>query len=242
MRTMQCRKLAFHALRGSHIVHPADGNIVGYGRRILVIVIRSVGRIDPSGPQIVDAGGVVVAVMTASDIKRTSLVETAPGGIDAVDVPCERLTESSLAVETAEMQSPVVLFTAVSMHQHTPEKHAVGIFVAVKHPYNPRYAVGGKPVVAVETRHYVARAEFESLVACYGRTLVAVKTHCPDAVIERRPTVHNVGRGVCRAVVNAHDLNLRIGLTGKRLQASVQVFLSVVHGNKHAYLSHATAF
>ena len=147
---------AFHALVGQEVVETMSVNAMGDGLIVLAIIIVGISSHYPSGSQEMETRGVVVAIGVARRVIGITLVDGSPDGIDAMDLPCQTVGESSSTLLVVCVLHRIGLSSAISMPKNKAEKDTIRLRLRLKAIHNLLQGVGGKAVVAIDKADVVA--------------------------------------------------------------------------------------
>ena len=163
---LEREELAFHALVGQEVVETMSVNAMGDGLIVLAIIIVGISSHYPSGSQEMETRGVVVAIGVARRVHRS------PDGIDAMDLPCQTVGESSSTLLVVCVLHRIGLSSAISMPKNKAEKDTIRLRLRLKAIHNLLQGVGGKAVVAIDkTDALLTTYRLDTLTEIRGRII-----------------------------------------------------------------------
>ena len=141
---LEREELAFHALVGQEVVETMSVNAMGDGLIVLAIIIVGISSHYPWGSQEMETRGVVVAIGVARRVIGITLVDGSPDGIDAMDLPCQTVGESSSTLLVVCVLHRIGLSSVISMPKDKAEKDTIRLRLRLKAIHNLLQGVGAR--------------------------------------------------------------------------------------------------
>lgn len=166
------------------------------------------------------ARSVVIAEMTTGSIIRTLLEKGFSRCIYSVDIPCEGLTERLFAWHRIEGNALIVTFPTLFIHVNAAIQDTVSIVMFAEYLHKAGNSVRSIPVITVEKAYYITGSDLDTLVSCYGRTLVCGVSEEDNAIVTTGIIRGDRGRTVSGSVVYADDFQIGVGLRKERVKTT----------------------
>ena len=236
-------ELPLHGEVGKQVVETPDGTGVGEGSGVLAIVVSPLAEDDERGMEVVQTGGVVVAVKAAGGIEGETLVDGGFDHIESVERPVEAEAEclfpTPLGCDAPDGIEHFGAIGFVVLNELQDGTLGMGL---PKGRVGLLQGVGGKPVVGIEHGDVLPSGKLESEVSGDGLTAVDGGVEHLKAGVGGGILLQN-GRGrVGGAVVDADELAVGKGLSAKGVEALPQVAFGVVHRREDCHFRHSRFF
>jgi len=181
------------------------------------VVVSAAGESDFSAVKIVNPRGVVIAVESGALIVGELPLNVTSDRIEAVNGPCETLSEGFCSVDDiAVMIGHVVVFLyAVAVVTDQTKERTIHIGVLFKRQNNQFKRPGIQPVVAVHHADHLAGDAGNAEIAGNGLSAVDGGAQYLQPDVPRLPFGQDLGRTVGAAVVDGNELDVLMSLVNK---------------------------
>ena len=196
-----------HALIRSQMVETAHTAPVGTRITVLTIKITSCTSTDLPRDEVMNQGGVIIAVEPTGLVIGMFVVEFGTRHIETVKCPVECQSEGFSPREHGEVGQGIgVGMTVLILSDHL-EKHAVGLRLKALH--RQFQGIGGQPVVGIHHTDIPSFRPLQSLVPGMGLSLVLRQTHHLDSGILPGILLEQVQGAVGRGIIDTDHLDSR---------------------------------
>ena len=207
---------------------------------MLAVVVFALTEHDPSGVEIVQASGVVVAVEATSGVEGKVLVDAGLHHIKPVERPVEAEAEglfpSPLRLGASD---GIEHFRSVFLVVLNQLQHGAWSGVVLQGTVGKLQGVGGKPVVGIKHGDVFPLGELQPEVSCDGLTAVDGCAQQLETAVGGGIGLENAVGRIGGAVVDADELTVGKCLALQGVETGAQILLAVIDSGQHGHFRHS---